>query len=331
MSGSLLATASLSLGLLLLAPRLIPRARLSPVAGICLWTTTLFLRAALMIAVAVAALVVVPQTRAFQVVAEWCLHTMVPFVDDHLQVGGHGIADAAILVPTLLIVGSATAVFFGAWRAAVAVSRWLRRTAIGRRSDGSVIVGDRGMIMASAGLRRPEVVVSAGALMGLEDDELAAGLAHEQGHVRRCHRFVTALSLGFVGAARVLPGTNRAYRELHYHLERDADEYAVRRTGNPLALASAICKVAGAGVELVPGFPRYSLSGLTESRDRLQALIDREPGCDSAPANRRAWLLVSAMSVAATGLVVVVVGVGVAEPGTAHALTGLTNSLPICA
>jgi hypothetical protein len=45
-------------------------------------------------------------------------------------------------------------------------------------------------------------------------------------------------------AARLLPGTRAAEAGLRLSLERDADSYAVQTTGDPLGLASAICKVA---------------------------------------------------------------------------------------
>lgn len=324
-------TPGLSLALLLLTPHLIPRAQLSPVGGIALWTAALLLRATLMVAVAVAVLLFVPQTQLFHMVAQWCLHTIVPLAESHLQIAGHTIADAAILIPALIIVFTVGVALFGAWRGALAVSGWLRRTAVGRRSDGSVIVGDAGMIVATTGLRRPEVVVSAGALLGLDDDELEAGLAHERGHVRRRHRFVTMLSLGLVGTARLLPGSGRAYLELHYHLERDADEYAVRSTGDPLALASAICKVAGAGLPAPPAVTRFSLAGVSGSCDRLGALTSRDSAHGPRAATMAAWALVSAMALAVAGVLVGVTGLGGADLGSAQALTGLTAPVPLCA
>jgi len=72
--------------------------------------------------------------------------------------------------------------------------------------------------------------------------------------------------------ARVLPGTEAARGELHFHLERDADEYAVSRTSDPLALASAICKAAATA-------PRglIALRGRGHARLRLGYLVDDEP------------------------------------------------------
>src|SRR5699024_1264482 len=50
-------------------------------------------------------------------------------------------------------------------------------------------------------------------------------------------RVLAALGFAF-------PGTRQAQRSLLQELERDADEYAVRQTKDPLSLASAICKAA---------------------------------------------------------------------------------------
>lgn len=313
-----------SLAPLLLAPHLIPRARLSPIAGVSLWTTALLLRAALMVAAAAATLLIVPRTEAFDVVAQWCLHTIVPLAERHLGIGGYRLADAAVFVPTLIIAASVAAALFGGWRGAWAASRWLRRATVGRRWDGAVIVADPAMMMANTGLRRPEIVVSAGALLALEDDELEAGLAHEQGHLQRRHRFVTVVSLGLLAVGRLVPGSDRAYREVQYHLERDADEFAVRRTGDPLALASAICKVADAGTTPLPGLPQYRLAGGFDPCDRLAALTARrEPGRAPRHMDRGAWLLVGSMVLAVTGMLLAVPGLGY-HSAAAPAMSGLT-------
>jgi beta-lactamase regulating signal transducer with metallopeptidase domain len=88
------------------------------------------------------------------------------------------------------------------------------------------------------------VVVSTGALVHLDDEELAAGLAHERGHIQRRHRWVLLAAEIARAVARPLPGTRHAMAELAFHIERDADRWALRRMHDPLALASAICKAA---------------------------------------------------------------------------------------
>jgi len=76
----------------------------------------------------------------------------------------------------------------------------------------------------------------------LDDEELAASLEHERGHVARRHRFALVIAEVCRASARALPGTRHAVAELIFHLERDADRLVVDRLHDPAALASAICK-----------------------------------------------------------------------------------------
>jgi beta-lactamase regulating signal transducer with metallopeptidase domain len=92
--------------------------------------------------------------------------------------------------------------------------------------------------------RRPRVVVSAGALVALDDEELSASLEHERGHIARGHRYVLLLAELAGALGRFLPGSRSAARELLFQLERDADRFALAHRQDPAALASAICKAA---------------------------------------------------------------------------------------
>jgi beta-lactamase regulating signal transducer with metallopeptidase domain len=105
-------------------------------------------------------------------------------------------------------------------------------------------VGGDDVVLAAAGLARPTLVVSAGALARLDDAELAAAIAHERAHIRRRHRYVLLYAELCRVLGRPLPGTARAVRQLRFHIERDADRSAVRERADRLALASAICKAA---------------------------------------------------------------------------------------
>jgi Zn-dependent protease with chaperone function len=111
--------------------------------------------------------------------------------------------------------------------------------------------------------------------MTLDDAELAAGLEHEWGHINRGHRLLSVLGHGLFALARLVPGTGLALRQLTLQLERDADEYAVRRTGDPLALASAICKSArlaprqwAVGAQLSGSMGAFRLEPLINPRPR---------------------------------------------------------------
>ena len=128
-------------------------------------------------------------------------------------------------------------------QATLAVRR-LVRSPLGEGPEGSVIVGGEDVMLAAAGLTRPTLVVSAGALARLDDAELAAAMAHERAHIRRFHRYVLLFAEVCRVLGRPLPGTARAVRQLRFHIERDADRCAVRERTDRLALASAICKAA---------------------------------------------------------------------------------------
>ena len=94
------------------------------------------------------------------------------------------------------------------------------------------------------GCLRPEIVLPTRALSELTRDELRAVLAHELAHVRRGD----CLWLPALRAVRwtlfVQPGNGRAIRAYVAEAERAADELSVRWTGDPLALARALTRVA---------------------------------------------------------------------------------------
>ena len=162
-------------------------------------------------------------------------------------------------------------------------------------------------MLAVAGLTRPKLVVSAGALARLDDAELSAAIAHERAHIRRCHRFVLLFAELCRVLGRPLPGTAHAVRELRFQIERDADRSAVRERADRLALASAICKAATVGA------PRAGMASLggdgTAARVR-ELLQDAVP--DAHPRRLRALAAgVSALAVgAALSLPVTVSGLG---------------------
>jgi Zn-dependent protease with chaperone function len=78
----------------------------------------------------------------------------------------------------------------------VRAARRLVRQALDRGPRNSLILGGPEVMFAVAGMAHPRVLVSAGALTALDDNELAAGLDHEQAHIAHRHRFVMLLALG---------------------------------------------------------------------------------------------------------------------------------------
>jgi hypothetical protein len=140
----------------------------------------------------------------------------------------------------------------------------------GSGPGGTTLIRDDEVVLAVNRLGRGRVLVSKRALEVMDARELAAGVAHEVAHIHRRHRPVLLAASVLATIARPLPGTGIAERELCFQLERDADAYAVDHLHDPLSLASAICKVAGAGAP--SGLT--SLGGRGAVTRRLAELLD---------------------------------------------------------
>lgn len=250
-------------------PHVLRLERSAPGAAAAVWLSALVVRALSVLAVAAYVAVVFPGTQVFDAITHWCWHSVLPLVAAHLGLDGHDLGAAAIVVPALILALSVLSVGVGLWMAARAVGRLLQRTTIGEGPRNSLIVGDGDVLVAAAGLRRPRVVVSAGALTSFDDAELAASLEHEHGHIERRHRYLLLVAELCRATARFLPGTRRAARELRIHLERDADRFALSRQHEPLVLASAICKAAGGN----PMVAVLALGGGGVAR-RIRELLD---------------------------------------------------------
>ena len=299
---------ALLVGAAITAPHLLSLERAHPATAAVIWLAAVCLRALVALFVVVFFVFYVPTTALFDAVTHWCWHTALPLVTSHLGLSGHSVGDVALLAPVLALAVSLISVSVGLWRATRAVSAWVRRTTIGPGPQESVIVGEHDIVVAAAGLRHPRVIVSAGALTSFDDDELGASLAHERGHIAHRHRFVLVIAEVSRSLARLLPGTRRAVAELIFHLERDADRWALERRHDPIALASAICKAAqpatGASGVLV------TLSGGAVTR-RVRQLLDG-PG---VPGRR------TGLDVLAASMVILVVGLSAALPSAT--LTGI--------
>jgi hypothetical protein len=230
---------------LIILPHLLPLHAVPPARASLIWLLALALRALVAMGAVIFAFVYLPQTALFEALMRLCWHAVLPLVSAHLGLSGHPFADAALLLPGLALSASVVWVLFGIGRAWLAMRFDLRRHSLGEGPLGSTVIEDDEVLIAVSRFGRARVMVSRAALRQLDPDELAAGLAHEVGHIRRRHRplLLIASVLGAVG--KLLPGTAVAEREMVFSIERDADEYAIRQTRDPLALASAICKTAG--------------------------------------------------------------------------------------
>lgn len=303
-------------GLLVLLglPHLLPRTRGAPAAGIALWMSVLALRAAVTVGGVIGFMLYLPTSEPFADLSRWCFHAAVPKIAAHLGLSGHAIGDFASLLPALSAFTATLLAGLATLRASRRVGGWLERSAIGEGPTGSIIVSDSDVVVAAAGVRNPRVVVSAGALLSLDEGELAAELQHEWGHVHRRHRLLSIVSVALLGCSRVLPGGRAASRNLHLHLERDADDYAVRMTGDPMALASAICKAAAEGTR--KSSAAIALLGSTGVLERLGVLLAGPRAADQGRYSVASIALASilaATSVALLSYLPVLAGAGAAQ------------------
>jgi hypothetical protein len=254
-------------------PHLVRLDSAQPATAAMLWAAALTLRAMTAVSAALFLILAFPETSAFRVLTHWCVHSVLPLAGLGVDVHGHAIGDVAVLTPAAMIAVSLVVAVLGTVRAASVLTATLRWKSLGAGPQDSVIVGGPEVLVAAAGLLHPKIVVSAGALAVLDDEELAAGLAHEHGHIARRHHLGLAYAECCRAVARALPGTRRAVRELRFHLERDADEWALRRHHDPRALASAICKAATAASPTDPVMVALG-GGATERR--LDGLLATE-------------------------------------------------------
>jgi Zn-dependent protease with chaperone function len=280
-------------------PHLLPLERVTPLWAAALWAAALALRALTAVGLAVFVLVYLPMTDLFRVVAEWCLHDVLPVLAVHLGLSGHSLAHAASILPGLALAASVLWLAFGLIRAWLALRRRLAR-ALGEGPRGSTIVGEAHILVGATRLGRGRIVVSSAALDRMDSGELAASLAHEEAHIRRRHRPLLLAASLLAALGRALPGTRTAERELAFHLERDADEYAVRHTRDPIALASAICKAAtdAAAPAIV------ALGGRGRVTRRLDYLVDGAPSRGGAFLEGSVRLLAAALATSAILLAV---------------------------
>jgi Zn-dependent protease with chaperone function len=114
---------------------------------------------------------------------------------------------------------------------------------------------------------RQAVIVSTGALRLLSDEELAAVVAHERGHLRHHDHLVTAIAGALHLAFPRVPLLRHARHEIEILAEMAADDHA-RRDHSTDALASALLALATARS------PQHALGAAQHSvTDRLKRML----------------------------------------------------------
>lgn len=302
------------------APHVLRLEWVAPARAAAIWLLALLLRALLAVGLMLFLVADLHGADPVVTVDDWHPQHALSMLSATLDVAVHPAAHLFALAPLLLIAGS-----LAYWGARLGRGWWLLRRLIGAAEEGgplgTMLVPGDGVLVAVAGVGRSRILVSEGAAARLDPDELEAGVAHEKGHLRRLHRPVLLLGSLLGALAWILPGTRSARRRLGTSLECDADDYAVRQTADPLALASAICKVT------VPlPSPATALRGSGSVTLRLERLLDEHEGRPGPVLEHASRSLIPLLGVVSVLWLELLVSLALLEPNIGHLLSPSLDS-----
>jgi len=151
--------------------------------------------------------------------------------------------------------------------------------------DPELLLTEEDGVCCVVGVFRPSLLLSYSLCGDLEDDELAAVMAHEVGHIVRRDNAV-----GLVGAlSRALaffsPAMHMALKRYMVEREMACDDFAVEITGDSIALASGVVKV-WKQQQGAPQLAAASIGGGSLSA-RIERLIDGDTISRPRPAGAR--------------------------------------------
>jgi hypothetical protein len=155
----------------------------------------------------------------------------------------------AVIVVVLALIGlSVVALAMSGAVRELAADRRLRRRLrahVRRRHAGAHVIEDERPRAFCAGLLRPRIYISTGALELLDDAALRAVLAHERAHVRRRDPLRVACGRVIAAALFYVPGLRELHRRQIALAELSADERAIAAAPeNRAALARAMLSFA---------------------------------------------------------------------------------------
>lgn len=124
------------------------------------------------------------------------------------------------------------------------------------------------------GIRQPELILSTWMLTNLDDGELEAVLAHELAHLRHGDNLVAWMAAWLKEGLFYLPTASRAWAEYQADREVVSDSIAVRATGKPLAMASALVKVWQQGLSTSTQRPFQAIETVASFGEEADASIE---------------------------------------------------------
>jgi len=144
---------------------------------------------------------------------------------------------------------------------------------------------------------RSTIVLSAGVLALLDDDELAAVLAHERAHLRERHDLVLLPFSALLRAFRWAAVARRAQRAVALLVEMHADDRALRHR-SAKELATALLRVGAAGGGAVPSGALAAIDCATDGDVTARVIRLLRPSPGLSPAARVLTGLTAAAAVA---------------------------------
>lgn len=145
------------------------------------------------------------------------------------------------------------------------------------------IVQDEDPVIHSVTARSPGIYLTTGLIQILEPAELRAAIAHEVAHIRRGRRSLLIVAYLMRVLLFFSPGTLVAFRQAADEEEKICDDWAVRVTGRPDALAAVLEKLRhSAAYEVDETEPREALRAVERMsydlmvRERIRRLTAGE-------------------------------------------------------
>lgn len=143
------------------------------------------------------------------------------------------------------------------------------------------------------GWLRPRLYLSPSLLTELDHEELVGALCHEMAHLKRGDLLLGPVLFLSYCLLFFLPTSRYCYQRYLQERERAADDWAIARTGKPLALASALAKVAEKGASR-----GIALMG------RLDLILERREIAPATSGRRGVWAVMAVTILASLPLLV---------------------------
>lgn len=138
------------------------------------------------------------------------------------------------------------------------------------------MANDPNPVAFTYGVFKPTICLSSGLVEGLGDAELSSLIAHEIGHVKRRDNLAIFLAIFIRDFLWLFPISHYLFRVFIHEKEYAADDFAVKVTGKPVELASAIVSVAKAAHSrryLLPAYATF-FSDKATAKHRVQRLLE---------------------------------------------------------